>query len=330
VSATGPPLRERVRSLQLADGQRLALAELWRPGQGASGGPAFLLLHGFAQNRTGFRRGPMPRALLGRGARVFLGELRGHGASPVEPGRRWSLATHLDHDLPALLEGVRREAGVAAVHLVGHSMGGLLGCALLAREAAPLASLTAIATPLRLGARRPLLRLASVLLGPLAAVAPSGRRVPMDRLLRLLSAPLSQAEARGALRLLQRLAGLTNPAASEPAALREILAGADPESPQVFAELARYALRRRRSLAGVDLVAALHASTLPVAAVFGSEDALAPRAAVAPFEVPGQAGPRLVIEVAGAAHVDAIAGRHVEDTVGRIWRFLFPRGSGDA
>lgn len=324
MSATHPPLRERVRSLRLADGQRLALAELSLPGRGRRGGPAFLLLHGFAQNRTGFQRGPMPRALLARGARVFLGELRGHGASRVEARRPWSLATHLDHDLPALLECVRREADVAAVHLAAHSMGGLLGCALLAREA-PLASLIAIATPLRLGAGRPLLWLASALLGPLAALAPREQLVPMDRVLAALSIPLSRPQAGGALRLLQRLAGLANPAASEPEALREILAGADPESPQVFAELARYAVLRSTSLAGVDLVAALHASTLPVAAVVGSDDSLAPPAAIAPFAAPGQAGPRLVIEIAGAAHVDAIAGHHVDSTVARIWSFLFPQ-----
>ena len=323
---TVPPLRERARSLRVADGQRLALVELSLPGRSRPGGPAFLLLHGFAQNRTGFQRGPMPRALLERGARVFLAELRGHGASRVEPGRRWSLATHLDRDLPALLEGARREADVSAVHLVGHSMGGLLGCALLAREA-PLASLTAIATPLLLGAKRPLLRLASALLGPLAVLTPRERLVPMDRLLRVLSTPLSRPGARAPLRLLQRLTGLANPVASEPEALREILAGADPESPEVFAELARYAVLRRRSIAGIDLVAALHASTLPIAAVVGSDDLLAPRAAVAPFEAPGQAGPRLVIEIPGAAHVDAIAGHHVDDTVGRIWSFLFPQRS---
>ena len=72
------------------------------------------MLHGFAQNRLAFRLGPMPQALLERGARVFLGELRGHGASRVEAGQSWSLATHLEVDLPALLEGVQRETGAEA------------------------------------------------------------------------------------------------------------------------------------------------------------------------------------------------------------------------
>jgi pimeloyl-ACP methyl ester carboxylesterase len=322
VSVETDLLRERVRFVSARDGQRLALSEVTARGaRTAAAGPAFLLLHGFAQNRLGFRLGPMPQALLERGARVFLGELRGHGASRVEAGRSWSLTTHLELDLPALLDGVRRATDAKAVHLVGHSMGGLLGCALLAGPA-PLASLTAIATPLLLGAARPLVRVASALLGPFATIAPRGRRVPMDRFLAALSAPLSRPAARGALRLLQRVTRLANPDAAEPEMLRAILASADPESPQVFEELARYAVLRRPWLAGVDLVSALHRSPLPAAAVVGSDDIFAPRAAVAPFDAPGQAGPRIVIEIPSGTHVDAIAGRHVPATVARLWSFL--------
>jgi pimeloyl-ACP methyl ester carboxylesterase len=320
------PLHERLHFVKSRDGQRLAFVELSQTRRRRAG-PAFLLLHGFAQNRAGFLRGPMPRALVERGARVFVGELRGHGESQVKDDRSWSLATHLEQDLPALIEGTRRQARGEAVHLVGHSMGGLLGLAILAGvapdgERPPLASLTVIATPLLLGAGRPLVSLASALLGPFAALAPRGRRVPMDRFLAALSTPLSRPDAHGPLRWLQRLTRLANPAAAEPEALRDILAGADAESSEVFAELARYAVLRRRSIAGVDLVAALHRSPLPIAAVVGSEDIFAPRAAVAPFETPGQAGPRVVIEVPGVTHVDAIAGHHVGDTVARLWDFL--------
>lgn len=313
-------LQEHVRFVTTEDDQRLALVEARRPGSRARG-PAFLLLHGFAQNRRGFLRGPMPRVLLERGARVFLGELRGHGDSRVEAGRSWSLATHLGQDLPALLAGVQRAAGVERVHLIGHSMGGLLGCALLAHEP-PLASLTAVATPLVLGAGRPLVSLASALVGPFASVAPRGQRVPIDRLLALLAGPLSRPDARGAVRLLQRVTRLANPQAAEPDALREILASADPESPAVAAELARHAVLRTGRLAGVDLVAALHGSPLPVACVIGSDDIFAPRAPVAPFEAPGQAGPRTLIEIPGGTHMDAIAGHHVGETIERLWDFL--------
>lgn len=320
-----PPLSdllEEVHRVQAADGQALALTEVRNATTSAAKTDlAFLLLHGFAQNRLGYTLGPMPRVLLGQGARVFLGELRGHGESRVEHGQSWTLRSHLELDCPALIEGVRERAGVQRIHLVGHSMGGLLGCALLAGDA-PLASLTAIATPLLLGAGRPLVRIASFAIGPLAAIAPKPHRVPMQHFLGALSRPLSTPDAGGALRLLQRLTRLVNPQAASPEALRAILASADAESPAVMEELARNAVLMRPRLAGIDLVAAVKQARIPLAAVVGSRDIFAPRAAVAPLEGDDHAGPRLIVEVAGGTHVDAIMGHHVPDTIDRLWDFL--------
>lgn len=308
--------------MDAADGQALALTEVCdAAGSAAKPDLAFLLLHGFAQNRLGYTLGPMPRVLLTRGARVFLGELRGHGESRVEHGESWTLRCHLELDCPALVEGVRERAGVERVHLVGHSMGGLLGCALLAGDP-PLASLTAMATPLLLGAGRPLVRIASFAIGPLATIAPKPHRVPMQHFLGALSRPLSAPDAGGALRLLQRLTRLVNPQAACPEALRAILASSDAESPAVMEELARNAVLKRPELAGVDLVAAVKGASIPLAAVVGSQDIFAPRAAVAPLEGDDHAGPRLIVEVEGGTHVDAIMGHHVPDTIDRLWDFL--------
>jgi pimeloyl-ACP methyl ester carboxylesterase len=268
----------------------------------------------------------MPASLLERGARVFLGELRGHGDSRVDPSHAWSLETHLSLDCPALFRGVQEASGAAAVHLVGHSMGGLLGCALLERGA-PVASLVAVATPILLGAARPLVRIASAVLGPLAMLAPLPRRVPMDFFLAALASPLSRAEARGPLWLLQQWTRLANPRAAAPEALREILANADPESPAVMQELARNAALLRPRLAGVDLVEAVRRSRVPIAAVVGSDDIFAPRAAVSPLEQGEHAGPRRVIEIAGGTHVDAAMGDHVPETVAALWDFLLDGSS---
>lgn len=316
-------LREVTAFVATADGQRLALTEVRRHGSRSAAGssPAFLLLHGLAQNRRAYTRGPMPEALLSRGARVFLGELRGHGESLVHPGHHWDMRAHLELDCPALLEGVRERAEVERVHLVGHSMGGLLGCALLTSEA-PVASLTAMATPLLLGAARPLVRAASLLVGPLATLAPRPSRVPMHHFLRALARPLSAPEARGLQRALQRATRLANPSAAPPEALREILATADPESPAVLQELARNALRRRPRVAGVDLVAAVEGAAVPLAAVVGTRDIFAPRAAVAPFEGEGHAGPRHILELEGGTHIDSIMGHHVPETIAALWDFL--------
>lgn len=315
-------LVERVSHVEAPDGQALALTEVRRPGPPLRRPrPAFLLLHGFAQNRKGFTLGPMPRALLERGARVFLGELRGHGDSRVETAHSWNLTTHLELDCPVLIEGVRREAEVDRVHLVGHSMGGLLGCALLARGL-PLASLAAMATPLLLGAGRPLVRFASFLAGPFTTVAPRLHRVPMHHFLGALSGPLSMADARGPLWLFQQLTRLANPRLASPDALREILASAEPESPAVMEELARNAVLGEPRIGDVDLAEAVRNTPLPVAAVVGTADIFAPRAAIAPIEEGPQGGPRKVIEVPDVSHVDAIMGDHVPATVDAIFDFL--------
>lgn len=314
-------LHEEVELVEAADGQRLALTEVRRGTRpGRRDGPAFLLVHGFAQNRRGFTLGPLPESLVDRGARVFLGELRGHGDSRVDPAHSWSLKTHLELDCPALIEGVRVLAGVDRVHWIGHSMGGLLGCALLPGRP-PLASLTAMATPLVLGAGRPLVRLASLVLGPFATIAPRPRRVPMHVFLAALAGPLSAEGARGPLRWLQRLTRLANPEAAAPAALRAILANADPESPAVMEELARNAVLLETTVAGVDLARAVRESPMPIAAVVGTADIFAPRAAVAPLEASGQAGPRRIVELPGGTHVDAVMGHHVPATVAALWDF---------
>ncbi len=322
-------LHQDPRTVQTADGQRLALIELTdpkTPAEKAAEGPVFLLVHGFGQNRLGFTLGGLPRELLARGARVFLAELRGHGASRSRSQAPWSLAQLLDDDCPALLEGVADWSGSRRVHWIGHSLGGLLGIALLGRGAA-LASLTTLASPVQIGACSPLVRLASVFAGPLASVAPRGRWVPMNHLLGLLSGPLSREATWGGHRLLQRAAGLANPAQAEPPALARILASAEPESPRVFLELARNAVLARSRLADVDLVQALRGSDVPAAAVVGTADSLAPPQAVAPFRGSEHRGPRLVIEIEGGTHLDAAMGYHVPETLHRVWRFLEASGA---
>jgi len=71
----------------------------------------------------------------------------------------------------------------------------------------------------------------------------------------------------------------------------------------------------------VDLVAAVKASPLPLAAVVGTQDIFAPRAAVAPFEGDDHAGPRRILELEGGTHVDATMGHHVPETIAELWEF---------
>lgn len=318
MESSAPPLIEEVSYCQAGDA-RLAITELRRSAQPSypskSGGRAFLLIHGFAQNRWAFSLGPMPELLLKRGARVFLGELRGHGLSQQEGLRDWTLGTHLREDLPAMIDHVRARS--EAVYLVGHSMGGMLGYALLSMNP-QIRALITFGAPLCLGRGRPLVRLASVLARPLARPWIK-RPVPMDRALSWLAAPLSDRQARGPKRAFQKITRLVSPAHAEPEGLARALSRADPESLPVFREFLKMSTSRRRSIAGIELLPSVRQSPLPVVAVVGRSDIFAPVVSVAPMLSPRR-GPRRVIEVHGA-HVDLTLGYHLPETIEKIWRF---------
>lgn len=82
-------------------------------------GVLVVLTHGAGMSREMFA--PQVDALAGAGCRVVSWDLRGHGESPLEPGRRFAASDALD-DLAALL----RECGTPEVVLIGHSLGGNL------------------------------------------------------------------------------------------------------------------------------------------------------------------------------------------------------------
>jgi pimeloyl-ACP methyl ester carboxylesterase len=317
-------MEERVHFVHARDHHRLALTEVTFTEATPRSGPrpCFVLVHGFSQDRASYLRGDIPRALVDRGARVFLAELRGHGLSDEDVPREWSLATHLDLDLPALIDRARVIAGVERVHFGGHSMGGMLGYALLAKRA-PIASLTTFAAPLVLGEGRPLVRFAALIAGPMIGLGPWSS-VPIDYFLRTLAPILAERDTHVFARAMQLIARLANPNAADPDTLRILLERAQPEAPRVFVELARMAIRGRTAIDGIDLVAAVHPAPIPIAAVVGSNDIFAPRAAVEPLYAPESRGPRLVLEIPDALHVDLIVGPHGPGVVDTLWNFLAP------
>lgn len=81
-------------------------------------GPPLILIHGIGAAQNTWRKA-MP--LLTQHFSVVTYDLRGHGASPLPAGR-----FGLDA-LVADLERVRERAGFEAVHLAGHSLGGMIG-----------------------------------------------------------------------------------------------------------------------------------------------------------------------------------------------------------
>lgn len=91
---------------------------------GASGAPAFVFVHGWTCNRSFFA----PQfEHFGRAHRAVAVDLRGHGESPPARDGDYAVATFAS-DVAALIEYL--DVGPAIV--VGHSLGGVITCALSA------------------------------------------------------------------------------------------------------------------------------------------------------------------------------------------------------
>lgn len=139
------PSRPRHR-VPTADGWPITLHEYGDPEDPR---PPVLLCHGAFSNHfiydlgRGFGLAPY---LARDGRRVFCVDLRGRGSSvPRGPLRRlhavlvrgWTIDDLLLRDLPAAIGFVLRHTGAAQLDYVGHSMGGLLIMAHLARTGDP-------------------------------------------------------------------------------------------------------------------------------------------------------------------------------------------------
>jgi pimeloyl-ACP methyl ester carboxylesterase len=141
------------RHLRAADGVELALHRL-REGAPRTHRAALLLVHGAFSSHTVWRRGRhrdggLAEYLDARGFDVWLADLRHHGASAREPRpRTWRFEDLIQQDAPALIARVREETGGAPLAWLGHSSGGAVGLAWLARaSSAPLAALVTFGTP---------------------------------------------------------------------------------------------------------------------------------------------------------------------------------------
>jgi polyhydroxyalkanoate synthase len=116
-----------------------------------------VLCHGLAANHLTFDVHPevsLARHLALRGYLTLAVDLRGGGHSerPSLVGERrfgWAFDDYLLYDVPAAMAYAKQITGAAAVHWVGHSMGGILGYAHLARGgSADVRSMTVIGASL--------------------------------------------------------------------------------------------------------------------------------------------------------------------------------------
>jgi pimeloyl-ACP methyl ester carboxylesterase len=120
-------LPERVRAGWLTTARgRFAMLEA-QPARGVAHRSPALLIHGFTGSKENFL--PVLEPLAAAGRAVVAVDLRGHYQSPHAPDRTGYSPAALAIDVLAMAAAVAGETG--AVHVVGHSLGGLI-----AREAA--------------------------------------------------------------------------------------------------------------------------------------------------------------------------------------------------
>lgn len=228
-----------------------------------------LLLHGIITNGRNFdvdERHSMARWLAARGFDTWVLSLRGTGASTT-PAWNFDFDTFANEDIPAAIAYVRQATGAAALDVVGHSMGGLLVYAVLARGKALIATAVTLGAPERLGWLG-----VGGKFAPFVAVA--GARLPWIpmRSLGALYLPIAGVFDGPVERV------LTNYGNVEPAAWQRFTAvGMDDLSPALVGSFSRWLETGAfDGDDGFDYRAALAHCDRPVLVVAGKADAMAP------------------------------------------------------
>ncbi len=109
-----------------------------QPARGVAHRSPALLIHGYTGSKENFL--PVLEPLAAAGRAVVAVDLRGQYQSPHAPDRAGYAPTALGADVLAMAAAVAGEAG--AVHLVGHSLGGLIAREAALRHPEALLSLT--------------------------------------------------------------------------------------------------------------------------------------------------------------------------------------------
>ena len=130
------------------DGSAIALGRYLPRGQRRVTEPV-ILAHGLGTNRFGLdfdERYSVARGLARRGFEAWVLELRGHGLGGSAEGSTFDLEA--THDVGAAIRAVLCATQASKVLWVGHSRGGMLAYAHLARDpAAPILAMVALGAP---------------------------------------------------------------------------------------------------------------------------------------------------------------------------------------
>jgi len=156
--------------VRTGDGVDLVLYRMDPAGRATSPGTTVLLVHGAFSSHTVWMRGGarntgLARFLSDSGLDVWLADWRAHGAATPEPKpHTWHFEDTITQDAPTLVEYVRAATGAPPVW-VGHSVGGAIGLALLARHPTALGAIATLGTPGPvMGPPRRLLALGTIML----------------------------------------------------------------------------------------------------------------------------------------------------------------------
>ena len=170
-----------IKSLQLPEGIRSATLTTARgkfaileaqPARGVPHRKPALLIHGYTGSKENFL--PILEPLAAAGRTVIAADLRGQYQSPHAASRAEYAADAMAADVLALADAMPRDGG--GVHLVGHSMGGLITRDAVLQRATGFLSLTLLGSgPGAIGGER-----ADVLDDLLATLDPTDGAAPDD------------------------------------------------------------------------------------------------------------------------------------------------------
>ena len=285
-----------------------------------------ILCHGLGANRFTWdfnERYSLARRLAERGFEAWILELRGRSASG--PASRISFDLQAEHDVAAALRTVLFATGAKEVTWVGHSKGGLVALAHLARNpSAPIRAIATLGTPLTFTVQKGLKPFAK-LIRPAAMLAPA---VPISALAKLaLVVPPPHWFMRY----------LIHPENLDADVRRRALmnVGSDVSGGVGRQFLQWIATGRWTSEGGdVDYDKALEATRVPALMIAGTHDLLAPPESMSCAR--GRYGGPLELLVAGRAeghredygHGDLVLGRHApEELYPRVLEFLEARST---
>jgi len=150
-----PYLCDEIHTIRTDDLWQISLYRYIAADEGMGRGEPVLICHGMLTNRRNFEipeDDNLCTFLAGAGYDVWLIEYRGCASGIPPEGHRKDEAAfddYLLYDMPAAIDYIRKHTGFPKLHIIGHSMGGMLIYAFDQMfGGAALASATALATPI--------------------------------------------------------------------------------------------------------------------------------------------------------------------------------------